>query len=140
MSDGRARPAAVLTVGITALLTGAFIAVVAHAITTHMKGVCAADRAVNSESMCDLWTIIWGPLMAGGAGLFAGLVLWPVLAIAGIAPRGRILAVAFLLPVLLVEPLGLAGSIPAPVLVTTLVYGLVQAWITFAAGARLTHR
>jgi hypothetical protein len=134
--DVWARPAAVLTVGGTALLTGA----VAHAVTTHMNRVCTDDEAVNAESMCRMGAIFWVPAIVVGASLFAGLLLWPVLAVAGIEPRRRVLAGAFLLPVVLVEPYGAVASVHGPpVLVTALVLGIVQAWITFAAGARLTR-
>jgi len=37
LTGGRARPAAVVTVGVTALLTGTGIGVFAHAVTTSMR-------------------------------------------------------------------------------------------------------
>ncbi|MFF1608163.1 hypothetical protein ACFVYA_10320 [Amycolatopsis sp. NPDC058278] len=129
-----------LTVGVTALLTGAAIGLFAHTFTTYMKQICAADLAVNPGSMCGLGMIFWGPAVVVATALFAGFVMWPVLAIAGIEPRRRLLAGAFLLPVVIVEPFGVAASVHGPpVLVTALAFGTVQAWIAFAAGARLTR-
>ncbi|MFT7872421.1 MULTISPECIES: hypothetical protein [Amycolatopsis] len=139
--DRRARPGAVLTVGVTALLTGAGIGLFAHTVTTYLKQSCAAETAKYPESMCGLGVIFWGPAVVVVTALFAGFVMWPVLAIAGIEPRRRVLVGAFLVPVVLVEPFGAAASAHAPpVLVTALAFGVVQAWIAFAGGARLTHR
>ncbi|MET8846456.1 hypothetical protein [Amycolatopsis sp. NPDC004625] len=138
--DRWARPAAILTAGVTALATGAVIGAVAHAVTTHMNQVCAADEAVNAESMCRLGTVFWVPALVVGSSLFAGLLTWPVLAVASIGPRRRVLTGAFLLPAVLVEPYGAVASVHAPpVLVTALAFGAVQAWIAFAGGARLTR-
>ncbi len=129
-----------LTVGLTALLTGAGFGAFAHAVTAYEGRVCAAANAASAESMCGLGVIIWGPAVVVGAVLFAGFVLWPVLAVSGIEPRRRVLTGAFLLPAILVEPFGVAASVHAPpVLVTALSFGIVQAWIAFAAGARLTR-
>ncbi|MEU4247831.1 hypothetical protein AB0F15_10505 [Amycolatopsis sp. NPDC026612] len=138
--DVWARPGAVLTVGVTALLTGAGIGAFAHVVSTYMNRTCAAERAIYPESMCGLGAIFWVPALVVGTALFAGFALWPVLSIAGIEPRRRVLTGAFLLPVVLVEPLGAAASVHAPpVLVTALAFGILQAWIAFAAGARLTR-
>jgi hypothetical protein len=138
--DVWARPAAVLTVGLTALLTGAVFGAATHAVTAYEKELCVVADAASAESMCGLGVVIWGPAVVVGAVLFAGFVLWPVLAVAGIEPRRRVLTGAFLLPAILVEPFGVVASVHAPaVLVTALAFGIVQAWIAFAAGARMTR-
>jgi hypothetical protein len=130
----------VLTVGVTALLTGAGIGLFAHTFTTYMKQTCAADEAVNPGSVCGLGVLFWGPAVVVATALFAGFVTWPVLYIAGIEPRRRVLTGAFLVPIVLVEPFGAAAAAHAPpVLVTAVAFGIVQAWLAFAAGARLTR-
>jgi hypothetical protein len=130
----------VLTVGVTALLTGAGIGLFAHTVTTYLRQSCAAEMAHYPESMCGLGEIIWAPVVVACTALFAGFVMWPVLSVGGIEPRRRVLAGAFLLPIVLVEPYGAVASVHGPpVLVTALALGVVQAWIAFASGARLTH-
>lgn len=56
-----------LTVGITALLTGAVFGAAAHAVTAYEKGLCAAADAAGPGSMCGLGVIIWGPAVVVGA-------------------------------------------------------------------------
>ena len=138
--DVRARPGAVLTVGVTALLTGAGIGAFAHAVSSYLNQSCATERASYPESMCGLGVIFWVPALVVVTALFAGFVMWPVLSLGGIEPRRRVLTGAFLLPVVLVEPFGAVASVHAPpVLVTALAFGILQAWIAFAAGAGLTR-
>ncbi|MBE8524325.1 hypothetical protein ILP97_43770 [Amycolatopsis sp. H6(2020)] len=136
----KSNPGAVLTVGVTALVTGAVMGAFAHAVTATVEQDCAAELGGNPGSLCVLGPIIYGPVIVVVSALFAGFVMWPALAIAAIEPRRRVLTGAFLLPAVLVEPFGVAAWVHAPpILVTALALGVVQAWIAFATGARLTR-